>query len=133
MINDSGKYRNCEEVKMKSNKKVLVLTFITCVIIIIGSACAYAANSSSEQGQDVKTADDVRTIVQDAYPDYSIGEIELERGLTYDVEVTDKDGVSYDIEVDPVTGEILRIDLDDDYIATGKNLEENEGNDEEDD
>jgi len=121
---------------MKFKRKILALVLAVGLVLVICAACAYAADSSQAKGQarDMKTAGEVRTIVQEAYPDYTIGEIELEKGPVYDVEVVDKDGVPYDVEVDPLSGEILKIQTDDDYLATGKIVEDDDdGDDGEDD
>lgn len=116
---------------MKLNKKHLVSVFVVGALVVSGSAFAVNAASASSQIQDQAkiTVEKVQTIVQEAYPDYTIGEIELENDhgtLVYDVEVADRDSIPYDIEVDPDDGTILQIQLDDDYAATGVISEEDD-------
>lgn len=118
---------------MKLNKKHLASIFVAGALVVSGAVFTASAASASNQTQDQAaiTVEEVQTIVQEAYPDYTIGEIELENDHgtpVYDVEVADKDGIPYDVEVDPDDGTILQIQLDDDYAATGV-LSEDEEND----
>jgi len=119
---------------MKLNKKHLASAFVVGALVVSGTSFAVSAASASNQTRDqaMITVKEVQMIVQEAYPDYTLGEIELENDHgtpVYDVEAADKDGIPYDIEVDPDEGTILQIQLDDDYAATGVISEDDENDD----
>ena len=120
---------------MKFSKKRLVSVLVAVALIAGVTVLCTTLAFASSQDQAMISADEARTFVQEAYPDYTIGEIEFEKDKVapvYDVEATDKEGIPYDIEVDPNDGTILKIQIDDDYAATGVVVQEN-GEDEDDD
>jgi uncharacterized membrane protein YkoI len=75
-----------------------------------------SSSSSASSAPAQLTADDAARIAQARYGG-SVHEIEreVEHGrLEWKVEITGADGVTYDVRIDAVTGDVTRVDKDDD-------------------